>query len=127
VAKPTVRANIHQSLDVQGHFTPQVTLDCMATVDDLTDTSNLVLGEILYTCIGIDLRLRQDLPGRCWANSIDIVKGHLYTLCPWEIDACDASHGTPLSLLLLMFRRRADHHHDSPPTNDLTLFATLFD
>ena len=54
-------SNLGEALDVQRHLTAQVAFDGVVMVDHFTQGSFLIVGEILHTGVGVDVRLGQNV------------------------------------------------------------------
>ena len=67
-----IALDLDQTLDIQRGVAAQIALDDEILVDVVADERLLVLGEILYAGIGIDLCRVQDLGGRAAADAVDI-------------------------------------------------------
>src|SRR5262245_40854333 len=61
VAQAAVAAEIHQPLDVQLNFAPQITLDHVVAVDDFADLERLRVGELRYPPLGRQINLAHDI------------------------------------------------------------------
>jgi hypothetical protein len=60
VADAPVAADLLQALDVHRHLAPQIALDPVVAVDDLTQLCHLDFGQIPDTRVGADLGLLED-------------------------------------------------------------------
>src|SRR5437868_7073543 len=72
VTDPAVRADVHESLDVHGDFSPQRTLDAMIALDDLPQLVDVVVVEILDALRRLDARLLEDVARRGAADAEDV-------------------------------------------------------
>lgn len=80
MSEATIRANLHQSLDVHRHLATQIALYPVLSIYDLAKTAQLALGEIFDTGIRADIRLREDVPTARPADAIDISETDFDTL-----------------------------------------------
>src|SRR6185503_16400 len=55
-----IAGDIHQLLDIQLNFSPQVALDTILVIHDLADAPNLFLGQIAHPRARVDIRLLED-------------------------------------------------------------------
>src|SRR6266513_165778 len=46
--QPAVATEVHQPLDIHGHFAPQVPLDHIVAVDHLADLQHFLVGQLRY-------------------------------------------------------------------------------
>jgi len=53
----TVATNLNETLDIKVNRFPQFTLNLLLSVDNLSETINLVLGKIIHLGLGIDTSL----------------------------------------------------------------------
>src|SRR5579862_684276 len=125
MATPAVRADLDQTLDVQGDFAAQVAFDLVAPVDDLAQPVDLLLGEVADPGVGIDVGLGEDLLAGRQAEAEDIGEGDLHPLLARDINAGNARHRLPLPLLVLGIG--ADDHHGAVAANHLAVVATRLD
>ena len=70
MSKPAKTTKIHESFDVHGDLAPQVALDFVFGVDDLSDAGDFIVGEIV--CFGVKLNagLGQDFLGTSAADTV---------------------------------------------------------
>src|SRR6266516_6544972 len=66
-----VGADVHQALDVLAHLAPQVALDLVAAVDDLSEPVDLVLGQVARARVGRDAGGGQDLACSRGTDAVD--------------------------------------------------------
>ena len=86
MAQAAVAADLHQPLDVHADLSPQVTFHPIVAGDDLAQTSDLVLSQILHACVGIDPGL--DKPKEFLARLAGLVKWALRSdLCQVRISS----------------------------------------
>src|SRR5262249_40143696 len=103
--QPAVAAEIHQPLDVHGHFAPQIALNHVVAVDDLADLQDFLVCKLGYPALLGNPGLLHDLTGLTGADAMDILKRNHYPLVGWYVDAGNSGHG------LLLFAA----HSLSPP------------
>src|SRR5690349_2513434 len=63
VTQATIGAEVHQALDVHGHFTAKVTFHDVVAVDGFADSQNLGVGQLIHAALGRDVDLLDDLLG----------------------------------------------------------------
>src|SRR5690606_37946151 len=63
VPEPAIRADLHQTLDVERNFLPEVAFDPILFLDQFPDLVRFVVVEIPHLALGTDARIRQN-PGR---------------------------------------------------------------
>jgi hypothetical protein len=100
MAKSTVGTDIHQSLDIGGHVSSEISLHLVFLLDDVSDADHLCLGEFVHFGVLLDIRLFEDLIGRGSPNPVDISEGDLHPFILWKIDSCDTRHNKLLRLCL---------------------------
>ena len=72
MAQAAIAAEIHQALDVHGDVASQVALDPVVAVDDLAQTRDLGVGQLVDPRPERDVDLAQDLLGRGPADAVDV-------------------------------------------------------
>ena len=72
VAKALVRTKVHESFDIHGNRGPQLALNFVIIIDDLTDVVDFNLRQIVSFCAGIDIELCEDISGNGSAYSVNI-------------------------------------------------------
>src|SRR5262245_30480209 len=92
MAQAAIAAEIHQSLDVELHFAPQVTLDHVVAVDDFTDLEHLGVGQLRNPAPLRQINLAHDVLGGLGPDAMDVLKRDLDALIGRQIDARDTSH-----------------------------------
>jgi hypothetical protein len=92
MAKSPVGTDIHQSLDVGGHVSSEVSLHLIFLFDNISDANHLCLGEFIYLSVLMDVRLFEDFIGGRSSNTIDISEGDLYPFILRKIDSCNTRH-----------------------------------
>src|SRR5450755_2425305 len=122
MATPAVRADLDETLDVQGNFAAQVSLDLVAPVDDLAEPVDLLLGKVAHPGVRVDVGLGENLLAGRQPEAKDVGEGNLHPLLARDINSGNACHGLPLPLLVLGIG--ADDHHGAVATNDLAVIAT---
>src|SRR5581483_9550801 len=84
-------AEVHQALDVHGHFAAEVALD--SEFRDLgTDRVHLGLGEILHFRVGIHARALASSPRACPTDAIDVRQPDPHVLVHRYVDAGYTCH-----------------------------------
>jgi len=154
MAKPTIRTDIHQTLDMGRHFPPEVPFDPQFLVDDIPEMDDLRFGQLIDLDVPVHIGLLENLIGRWPSNPIDVSESDLYPFILWKIDPCNTRHSEllcqesgewnvecgfnsnyfPLStfhfpnlaLSLFMFRVFTDDPDHPLSLHDFTLIANLF-
>jgi hypothetical protein len=72
VPKPSVAANLHQSLDVEIDLTPQIALNREVTIDVIADVRDFLVRKILHARLGGDTDRVNGLASSRPANPVDI-------------------------------------------------------
>src|SRR3954447_24010980 len=125
VAQAAVAADLHQALDVLRTLTAQVALDGEAAVDGVAELADLVLGQVAHVGVGRDARLRQQVVRGRPADAVDVRQTDLDALVERDVDAGDAGHALPLTLLVT--RVGTDDQDSAVPPDDLALLAHRLD
>src|SRR5262245_2517125 len=89
----TVRPDLDEPLDVHRDVLAQVALDLALVRDDLPDTPQLVLGEVLDAAVHVHLRLAQDVVRAGAADPVDVRQTDLDPLVLRKIYTGDSCHG----------------------------------
>jgi hypothetical protein len=92
VTQATVGAQVNQALDVHGDFLAQLTFDGVLTLDDVTETGNLDLGEILNPNLGFNLCASEDKTGSVPSNPENVGQRNINALVAWKVHALNTSH-----------------------------------
>ena len=92
VAKPPIAPDVHEALDVHGHFGAKSPLHLVVTLDLLPEEVDLLVGEIVRSAIWIDPASLQDLPGAGSPDPEDIGEGDLDSLVSRQINTSDTCH-----------------------------------
>src|SRR5690625_277276 len=101
VAQSTVRADIHEPLDVQLYLTAQVTFDLVLGFDNAANAYYFIFGQVFDPGIRINIGLLEDHAGAGGANTVDVRQRSLHALISGKINPCDSSHTSTLPLLVL--------------------------
>jgi len=72
MAKSSVRANIHQSLDVRRHLSPEVSLDLKFLFEDVPEADHLCFVQFVDWGLLVDVCFFKNLVRRGSPNPIDI-------------------------------------------------------
>src|SRR5580698_4098298 len=67
-----VAAKVHQTLDVHRHFAPQIALDPEFTVDQLADTQDLIVAQLVDPAIVGDAELLANRGSLGRANAVNV-------------------------------------------------------
>jgi hypothetical protein len=137
VPQSAVAANVHQSFDIHGDLTSEVTFHAHFLVDNVAQAIDLVVGQFAHPRIWIDIRALEELLARMESYSVDIWQCRLDALIARKIDSRYSRHVVSpllrslmrkrLSLPLLVPRIHANHANDPVSPNDLAFFATASD
>jgi hypothetical protein len=100
VPQTAVAAEIHQALDVHGHFAPQIALDLqLKAVDRFADLAGLVVVEIIAALVERHASGGQDLTSLVPAHPIEVGQRNFHTLVAGKVDTGNASHLFWISLI----------------------------
>lgn len=91
MANAAIGCDVLQSLDIEEHFSPEVSLDAMTSFDDGTNSPNLVFIELVGSLRRINLRLSQDFSAQAQTDAVDVRKGVLDAFVTWEEYSGDAN------------------------------------
>src|ERR1700690_4275340 len=69
-----VAAEIHQTLDVHRHFAPQIALDPELAVNQLADTQNFIIAQLVHPAIVGDAELLANRRGLGRADAVNVAK-----------------------------------------------------
>lgn len=83
MTKTTITPDVHESLDVHGHFPTQVSLDLLLPIDDFPDADHIGLLELIHTGVEINVRLAENPLGGSSANTVDIGQSNFNSLVLW--------------------------------------------
>jgi hypothetical protein len=83
----TVATNLNETLYIKVNRFPQFTLNLLFLVDNLSETINLIIGEVIHLGLSSNTRLSQNFPTQGGTNPIDILQrdpnlfilGYIYT------------------------------------------------
>src|SRR5579872_321515 len=92
VSQSPVAAQIHQTLDVHGHFAPQVAFDDVVAVDHFTQLKYFLIGELRNPPRLGDRNLFHDFLGFGIADAMDVLERDHNALVGRYVDARDTSH-----------------------------------
>src|SRR5690349_18737049 len=90
--QPAIAAEIHQPLDVELNFAPQVALDHVVAVDQLADVEHFLVGELRHAPLGRQAQLLHDLSGLLLPDSMDVLQCDDDALVGRKVDTSDTSH-----------------------------------
>ena len=114
-----IAADVHETLDVHGHFTAKVTLHLVIVQNFRTKQLGFFFGKILDAGVGIDARLLQDLTRRAQTDAVDVRKADLDALVAGKIYQLP-----PSSLTLFMTRIAAADDADDAIALDHSAILT---
>src|SRR3954454_11143442 len=92
VTEPAIRADLDETLDVERDLATEIAFDGQPAVDDLAETTDLLLGEIADTRVRVHVRLLEDLLARREPDPVDVRERDLDPLLAGDVDAGDACH-----------------------------------
>jgi hypothetical protein len=92
MTQTAVAAKVHQTLDVHGNFTTQVTFDAVFSIDSFTDLKYFSIRQLIYATIVSNADLRYDLTSKFRSNPVDVLKRNDYALVRRDVDASDTCH-----------------------------------
>src|SRR5262245_12643702 len=123
MAKPPVAADVHQQLDVLRRLAAEVAFHLVVALDRLADADDLVLAEVIGTRHRLHPGLVADARSAGVTDAVDVGERDPDLLGARKIDACNACHVLPLSLLVLrVLTENPDH---SAPAHDAALVTHL--
>jgi hypothetical protein len=88
----TVAGDIHQPLDVQLNFPPQIALDPILAINHLANAPNLFLGQVAHPRARVDIGLLEDDHTIRGTDPIDIGDRDLDLLVAWDVHPGNTSH-----------------------------------
>src|SRR6185295_16207068 len=92
VAAATVRADVHEALDVHRGLGAQGALDAIVFFDRLAQAVGVCVIEIADALVGVDSGLREDPLRGGAADSEDVGQSDFEFLLAWKIHAGDTCH-----------------------------------
>jgi hypothetical protein len=101
MAVSTIGTDFDEPLDVHRNFLAQVSFDQTFGFDDLADAVDLVFAQVLNLLHRLDLRLVENAHGARIADSVDVGQRDINVLIARKVDACNACHVCPLSLVFI--------------------------
>src|SRR5262249_12856232 len=120
-----VRADLGEPLDRLRPLAAEVALDLVVRVDVLAKLRDLVLGEVPHLRVGREPERQRDLARARLPDAVDVGEPDLEPLLVGKVDACDASHSLPLTLLVTWVR--ADDQRGSVPLDHAAPLAHRLD
>ena len=79
----TIAAEVHQSLDIHGHFAPAITLDDILILNNLADTIDIFTVKIIAVHGIRQIDLIKDFSGGSQTDTVDIGKGYVSMFVLW--------------------------------------------
>src|ERR1700722_7175087 len=96
--QPTVAAEIHQPLDIDGGLAPQVAFDHIVTIDNFANLQHFLVGQLCDPAFVGNPDLCHDFAGLRGPDAVNVLKADKHALIGWYIDASDTGQDrTPLS------------------------------
>jgi DNA polymerase I-like protein with 3'-5' exonuclease and polymerase domains len=80
VPEAAIASDVHQSLDVHGDFTPQITLNPQLLVDDVTQPLDFIFSEIPNSGIRVNASSLEELLAGVQSNTVDVGETDFYAL-----------------------------------------------
>ena len=143
MAETPIAPDLHQALDVEVDFSPQVSFDNEVPVDVIAQAGNLVLRQLPHSRRRVYANGRHSFAALGSPDPVDIRQCNFHTLIVGYVDPCDSCQRDPpapfplhhgkeeptlaLSLPLLVARVLADHPDDAMTSNDLALLTARLD
>ena len=84
----TVTVDVHQLLDVGGNGAAKIAFDMVVRFEFLTQSRDLILGQILRAGIGVNPGFRENLFGTGQTDALNIGESDLNALFIGDIDSC---------------------------------------
>ena len=126
VTEASVRAEVHQTLDVLLHLAARITFDLDRAVDRVANVLHVRFGELVDLAVFGHLRELTQLASGGVADPVDVREGINDGLTAGEIDTSNARHDSFLSALtLLVAWVIANYAQDSAALHDFALVADL--
>jgi len=100
MARPPIRFDIGQALDVRTDRAPQFALDRIIFLDDKADAVHLVRAKGARALRNIHIRIVQNPLGRRVADAKNIRKRKFDALGVRNIHTCDADHDKKIKIIL---------------------------
>jgi len=76
MAQPSIRANIHQALDIHRNLTPQTSLDVVIVFDHMPEFGHILVRESMHPRIRIDAGFLKYLRSGSMANPKNITQAN---------------------------------------------------
>jgi hypothetical protein len=82
-----VAIDVYQPPYVLVHLAPQLALDPVVLIDELTQAGRLGFRQVFHSLIGIHSRMLKDLVAPGAADPIDVGQADLDSFAPWQVNA----------------------------------------
>src|SRR5205823_11227631 len=92
---PAIAPNLHQSPDVPVNLPAKVALHHIVPVDDLSQASEFLFGEVLHLGVRIDVCLGTDRDRVVRSDAEDITERYIDLLIIGDVYPCDTGHALP--------------------------------
>jgi hypothetical protein len=92
MTQTAISPKVNQSLDVHSNLLAEFTFNSMFTLNDVTKTGDLDLGEILNPNLGFNLCTGKNQAGSVPTNPKNISKRNVNALVAWKVHALNTSH-----------------------------------
>ena len=99
MAQTTVTANIHQTLDVAGNFTAEVTLNLVGSFKLFTDFIHFISRNVINITRPIDAGGIKDFQSRSTADAVNVGQRNINTFAAGQIYTCNSSHSMSPALV----------------------------
>jgi len=129
VADSAIALDTLQTLEVHADFAAEIAFDdIFAVLDGVNNLRELLLGQVLGANGGIDIGLGEDIARVAGPDAVDIAQRDVNALVRGNFDADDTCHksGVLLTLALFVAGVGADNTNNAFATDDLAVFAKLF-
>src|SRR5690606_28169580 len=92
VTAALVGADLHLAADVRGHLAAQVTLDLVVRLDVVTQSDELVVGQLVNAGVGVDAGGGEGLDRAGAADPVDVRESDHHALIARQIHSDEACH-----------------------------------
>jgi hypothetical protein len=121
VTYASIATDLDQASNILPDLFAEISLDPTFVLNDLTDSTGLILGKVLHLRSLAYFSGFEDLPRSGSTDPMNIGQADPYLFVLRQVDACNSCHGVSLPLTLLVFRILANHPHHTVASDDLAL------
>ena len=93
--QPSVTPDVHEPLDIDTRFLPQVTFDLVIPLQNISDLRYFLFGKRVSPCIGINLGFGKNPVGERSSHTIYVCQRYLYSFFPRYINTSNSCHSLP--------------------------------